>query len=104
MNTARILYITARLPQGDGEPFVITEASALERQGWEVTLVPVRASGGVVHSDAKRLRAEARPLVSVSILGAAVAEALSRPRSGLGALSLLWSSRNARIFLKNLAV
>ena len=104
MSDRRLVYVTARLPQGDGEAFVVTEALALERAGWEVTVVPVRGSGAVVHGDAKRLRSEAVPLVSARILWVAVAEAFANPRASLGAFALLRSSRSARILLKNLSV
>ena len=59
----RIVYVTARLPYGDGEPFVATEVRALERAGWDVTVVPVRAGGEIVHRNAASLETEEAPLV-----------------------------------------
>jgi colanic acid/amylovoran biosynthesis glycosyltransferase len=99
-----VVYVTARLPYGDGEPFVATEARALERHGWEVTLVPVRTGGAIVHPDAARLRTEAVPLMSAAIARDALAEAVRRPAAALGALAGLARSRGPRLLAKNLAV
>jgi colanic acid/amylovoran biosynthesis glycosyltransferase len=100
---ARVVYVTARLPFGDGEPFVATEIVALERRGCDVIVVPVRGSGQVVHADAAGLRAESTPVLSLSILAAGLAEAGRHPLSALGALAALFSSRPG-VLLKNLAV
>jgi colanic acid/amylovoran biosynthesis glycosyltransferase len=77
----RIVYVTARLPYGDGEPFVATEVQAIERAGWDVTVVPVRAGGEIVHRNAASLETEAAPLISASIAGRAVSEAARKPRA-----------------------
>ena len=78
----------------------------LERQGCEVAIVPVRPGGDVVHSDARELVAKAtvEPLLSVKVLGGALAETVRSPRAAARALVSLRQSRNVRIFLKNLAV
>jgi colanic acid/amylovoran biosynthesis glycosyltransferase len=99
-----VLYVAARLPAGDGEPFIVTEALALGRQGWNVTVVPVRGTGPVVHGDARQLEASAYPLLSLRILAAAAAEAATRPRATVRALGSLRSSRSRDVYLRNLAV
>jgi glycosyltransferase involved in cell wall biosynthesis len=99
-----VLYVTARLPSGDGEPFIVTEALALGRQGWEVTVVPVRGSGPIVHADARTLTAWALPLLSPAILASAVAEAVRRPGATTRALGSLSSSRSGDVRRRNLAV
>ena len=101
---ARVVYVTVRLPFGDGEPFVATEIKALERRGWEVTVVPVRASGDIVHSEAADLRVRATGLLSPSVLAGGFAEAISHPRRAAGALGRLGGSRSLGVFLKNLSV
>jgi glycosyltransferase involved in cell wall biosynthesis len=98
------VYVTARLPFGDGEPFVATEIRALERRGWEVIVVPVRASGDIVHSEAAGLRVRATGLLSPSVLAGAFAEAVSHPRRAAGALGRLGGSRSLGVLLKNLSV
>jgi glycosyltransferase involved in cell wall biosynthesis len=99
-----VLYATARLPAGEGEPFVVTEVLALERQGWEVTVVPVRGNGKVVHGDARRLSAWSFPLVNVRIAAGALAEALRRPRAAAAAVRSLRPSKGRSVHLRNLAV
>jgi colanic acid/amylovoran biosynthesis glycosyltransferase len=100
----RIVYVTARLPYGDGEPFVATEVQAIERLGWDVTVVPVRAGGEIVHREAAALETEAAPLVSASIAGRAFSEAARKPRATGAVLSALARGRSASIFAKNAAV
>ena len=99
-----VLYATARLPAGDGEPFIVAEVIALQRQGWEVTVVPVRGTGEIVHGDAHQLKAWVFPLVNVRILGGALAEAMRRPRAAARAFGLLRESRSRDVRLRNLAV
>jgi colanic acid/amylovoran biosynthesis glycosyltransferase len=100
---SQLIYVTARLPYGDGEPFVATEVRALERRGWDVTVVPVRSGGDVVHADAAGLRTAAVPLASPTVAGAALAEAGSRPLKTLAALAGFVRGRPG-VLLKNVAV
>jgi colanic acid/amylovoran biosynthesis glycosyltransferase len=100
----RVLYATARLPAGEGEPFIVAEARALERHGWEVIVVPVRGSGQVVHGDASGLNAWALPLLNLRILAGGLAEALRRPAAVAHALGLLRGSQSRGVRARNLAV
>ncbi|HSK15822.1 MAG TPA: glycosyltransferase [Gaiellaceae bacterium] len=102
----RVVYVTARLPYGVGEPFIVPEIAALERQGCDVTVVPVRREGGVIHGDAESLlpKTEAQPILSPAVLGAALAETLRAPRGVARALVSLHGGRNRRILVKNLTV
>jgi colanic acid/amylovoran biosynthesis glycosyltransferase len=102
----RVIYVTAQLPYGATEPFVIAEIAHLERAGCEVTVVPVRPKGRVVHGDAAGLlpKAAVMPLLSGTILRAALAEALRAPSSTLRAFLSLSGSRSSRILVKNLVV
>lgn len=100
-----VIYVTALLPTGDGEPFIIPEITELERQGCDVTVIPVRPKGDVVHADAQLIpRTEVLPLLSATILRAALLETAKAPRRVAQALVSLRASRSPRIFLKNLAV
>ncbi|MDQ3995247.1 MAG: glycosyltransferase family 4 protein [Actinomycetota bacterium] len=101
-----VIYVTAKLPYGASEPFLIPEVTALEREGCDVTVVPVRRAGDLVHDDAAALvpRAVALPVVTGAILRAALAELVRAPVAVLRALFLLRASRSTRILLKNLAV
>ena len=77
---------------------------AIERLGWDVTVVPVRAGGEIVHREAAALETEAAPLVSASIAGRAFSEAARKPRATGAVLSALARGRSASIFAKNAAV
>ena len=101
----RVVYVTARLPFGDGEPFIVPEVLALVEQGCELTIVPVRAGGPVADADAAALlpRTVAVGLLSPGVLWAALQEAFRNPRRVGGALTLLHGG-SLRILAKNLAV
>jgi colanic acid/amylovoran biosynthesis glycosyltransferase len=99
-----VLYATARLPSGDGEPFIVAEVLALQRQGWEVTVVPVRGSGDVVHGDARQLTAWASPVLNVRVFAGALAEALRHPGTAARAFGSLLPSRSGDVRMRNLAV
>jgi colanic acid/amylovoran biosynthesis glycosyltransferase len=101
----RVVYVTARLPFGDGEPFIVPEVLELVAQGCDVTLVPVRAGGSVADGGARALlpRTLAVGLVSPRVLLAALREALRRPRR-TGSALLLLRGGSLRILAKNLAV
>jgi colanic acid/amylovoran biosynthesis glycosyltransferase len=101
----RVVYVTARLPFGDGEPFIVPEILQLVEDGCEITVVPVRAGGAVADGDARSLvgRTAAVSLLSPTVLWGAVRELFRRPRRAGGALLLL-RGRSIRILAKNLAV
>jgi colanic acid/amylovoran biosynthesis glycosyltransferase len=101
----RVVYVTARLPFGDGEPFIVPEILQLVEDGCDVTVVPVRAGGEVADGDARSLlgRTAAGSLLSPRVLWGAVREFVRNPRRAGGALLLL-RGRSLRILAKNLAV
>jgi glycosyltransferase involved in cell wall biosynthesis len=102
----RLLYVTASLPYGSGEAFILPEIAALEQRDNEVWIVPVKKRGDVIHDDALALleRTVCPALLSWSIAGAAVVEALRAPRRSAAALALLFRSRSLSVLLKNLTV
>jgi glycosyltransferase involved in cell wall biosynthesis len=101
----KLIYVTARLPYGRQEPFLIPEITELSRRGNEVILAPARPSGPLVHTDAKRLLPSSicTPLMSFAVLRAAALEALRAPAACARALSRLMRSRSPRILLKNIS-
>jgi colanic acid/amylovoran biosynthesis glycosyltransferase len=101
-----VVYVTAQLPYGANEPFIVPEIEELGRQGCDVTVVPVRPKGEVVHGDARELLAGtvAVPLLSGAIVRSALAEVTRSPSVVGRALLSLRRSRNGRTLLKNLAV
>lgn len=102
----RILYVTASLPFGPGETFIIPELTELEAQGHDVLVVPRSPCGEVVHADAHMLGpiTVAEPLLSWRILLAAFRVTLHAPSKAWTALRLMFRSRTPGILLKNLAV
>ncbi len=102
----KIIYVTASLPYGRGEAFVIPEMEELLRQGHQVLLVPVRPRGPVIHREAESFLSPAsgRSLLSADVLGAAIAVMISRPRRVWRMFRTVLHSRNIKIMLKNLAV
>ena len=98
--------MTASLPFGDDERFVVPEIEELERQGIDVIICPRGWFTSKVESDARHLVArtiEPR-LLSPGIAAAAVREAVRSPRQAARAVWRLRGSRSPRMLLKNLAV
>lgn len=101
-----LLYVTAALPYSFEETYIVPEILELQRRGHRVTVIPIRPHGTVIHEDARLLTDStiAEPVLSRSILGNAIAEIVRAPTLALRSALLLATSRNIRIFLKNLAV
>ena len=64
----KILYVTATLPYGPGESFLIPEVKELLRRGYDVRIVPRSPTYQLVHQDAAELQ-EALPGKTVVRLG-----------------------------------
>ena len=58
----KIVYVTQRLPFGEGETFVVPEVDALLAAGHEVMIVPRTSEDPVVHDDVGALLARTRRL------------------------------------------
>jgi glycosyltransferase involved in cell wall biosynthesis len=78
----RILYVTQRLPFGDGEVFVVPEIEALIAAGHDVLIVPRAWGGPVPHHDARALLPRARRLPRGVGLARAVAAGLGAAPAG----------------------
>lgn|SRR5919204_724154 len=102
----KIVYVTSALPYGSREPFLISEITQLSRNGYELTIVPMRPQGEVVHDDIRPFleRTLGAPLICREIVMAALSEAISSPLRTLRALRHVSRSRNLRIFIKNISV
>jgi glycosyltransferase involved in cell wall biosynthesis len=100
----KIIYVTACLPHGSDEAFLIPEINQLISSGHEVLVVPRSPSGRIVHGHelVKWTRGEA--LHSLRVLKAAVAETLAVPGQTAEAVGRLISSRSLTVAIKNLAV
>jgi colanic acid/amylovoran biosynthesis glycosyltransferase len=69
----RIIYVTQRLPFGNGETFIIPEVEALLAAGHDVLVVPRRSSEPIIHDDVEALVARMRRLPRGLTLAAAAA-------------------------------
>jgi glycosyltransferase involved in cell wall biosynthesis len=101
-----LVYVTASLPFGAGETFVIPEIRELQRRGHRVTVVPVRPRGKIVHDDAGLLAGAtvAQPLLSPFVLWRALLQIAYAPLAVFRAAFSLRTSRSLRVLVKNLAV
>jgi colanic acid/amylovoran biosynthesis glycosyltransferase len=103
----KILYITTMLPFGTKEAFFIPELQELIRCGHEVTILPMRKPGGIVHADAQEL---AKITVFAPLFGPRVGWAFAQElvihpvRTIAAATRLLKRSGSLRALTKNLAV
>jgi colanic acid/amylovoran biosynthesis glycosyltransferase len=102
----RVVYVTAQLPFGANEAFIVPEVIALGQHGCKVNLVPVRPRGGLVHDDAGPLLDDAvlLPLLSPRILAGAALELARSPVRSMRAIASLAGARSLRILAKNLVV
>jgi glycosyltransferase involved in cell wall biosynthesis len=99
----KIVYVTQRLPFGEGETFVIPEVDALLAAGHQVLLVPRSSRDPVIHDDVGALLARTRRLPRSGRIAGAVAQSLTRrPRQTLAAFWRLRRTRPRRRAIANL--
>jgi glycosyltransferase involved in cell wall biosynthesis len=98
----RIVYVTQRLPFGEGETFIVPEIEALLAAGHELMIVPRRSRDAVVHDNVGALLPRTRILPRAGAVVAAVAGALARsPRRTVGAFWRLRRTRPRRRTIAN---
>ncbi len=98
----KIVYVTQRLPFGEGETFVVPEVEALLAAGHELLIVPRRSRDAVVHDNVGALLPRTRVLPRAGAVVAAVAGALARaPRRTAGAFWRLRRTRPRRRAIAN---
>jgi colanic acid/amylovoran biosynthesis glycosyltransferase len=90
----RILYVTQRLPFGNGETFIVPEIEALLAGGHQLLIIPRLSTDPVVHDDVSELVARTRLLPHAGAIAAAVAGALIRHPGRT--LSAFWRLRHTR--------
>jgi glycosyltransferase involved in cell wall biosynthesis len=90
----KIVYVTQRLPFGEGETFVIPEVDALLAAGHEVMIIPRTSNDPVMHDDVGALLARTRRLPRPGeILGAVFQSLMRQPRR---TLATFWRLRRTR--------
>ena len=102
----RLIYVTASMPFGPGEEFLVTEANELLRQGSELLIVPRSPKGGLFNQDGAGLQQFSlrRSLLSPAVLASAALECLRHPRTTWRVWASLSSGRSVSVFAKNAAV
>ena len=100
----RIIYITACLPNGTDEAFIVPEILELKRLGHEVLVVPRSPRGPVVHGKDVVACACREPLFSLKILRAVSRMALASPAKIAVAVRSAAAGRSVWVALKNLAI
>lgn len=102
----KICYITHNLPFGTYEAFIIPEIKYVMKAGHQVTVVPLRPEGGVVHQDSNALLEVSlkQPLCNGAIIVAALQEMSRNPVEVAKLIMKIGRSRNFWVFIKNLAV
>jgi colanic acid/amylovoran biosynthesis glycosyltransferase len=100
----RIIYVTARLPNGTDEAFIIPEIRQLVRLGHEILVVPRSPRGPVIHGQELLECARCEPLCSRNVLKALFRIVLASPGRISAAVRSLLASRSLPVAMKNLAV
>ena len=100
----KIIYITASLPHGSDEAFVIPEIRELMRLGHEVRVIPRSLRGRILHGHGLLKHARREALCSPQVLRTAAATMLAAPRRTMTAAWPLLGTRSATLAMKNLAV
>ncbi len=96
----RIIYVTAALPHGTDEAFIVPEIQELIRCGHEVLVVPRSPRGPILHGSELVSSSRIESLCSERVLATAAAKAIASPKSVVSAARPLVASKAA----KNLAV
>jgi glycosyltransferase involved in cell wall biosynthesis len=100
----RIIYVTANLPHGEDEAFLLPEIGCLIRLGHDVLVVPRSPSGDVLHGAALLDISKRETLWSGNVAQAAIATCITRFGKLAYAVDLLRESPSLRAKAKNLAV
>jgi glycosyltransferase involved in cell wall biosynthesis len=100
----RIIYVTANLPHGTDEAFIVPEIGQMNEARHEVLVIPRSPRGLIVHGDELLKQARRESLYSARVLRAAARLALAAPRQTVAAVRVLLKSRSATVLLKNLAI
>lgn len=99
----RIIYVTASLPHGANEAFIVPEIRHLLSTGHDVLIVPRSPRGRVFHGQDLLKYARRAALFSPGVLKTAAKATLAAPAETVAAVRLLWGASSLGVTLKNLA-
>lgn len=100
----KIIYVTANLPHGSDEAFVIPEITELVRSGHDVLVIPRSPRGKIMHGHALVEIAQRESVFSGRVLKAAAVATLAAPVQVAAAARLLLRSRSPKVAVKNLTI
>lgn len=102
----KVLYITAQIPWGKGETFILEEMIEVKRQGLNLLIIPRNPSKEIFHNQAKKLLDNATwfPLITPKMVIVFLKFLLTRINIWKILGFLIIYSRNLPIFIKNLIV
>jgi colanic acid/amylovoran biosynthesis glycosyltransferase len=100
----RIIYVTASLPYGTQEAFIIAEINALTALGHDVLVVPRSPRGRPIHAGELQTRSESKRLLSPTVLWRASRIFFASPGRVVTVASCISGSRSLAIAFKNVTV
>src|SRR6185503_9440111 len=100
----KIIFVTANLPHGTDEAFIVPEIDQLIRAGHQVLIVPRSPEGLVIHGKDLMKHSRSEALCSTTVLKRAARVATSSPVRTLRAMAPIWASRTPGIAAKNASV
>jgi glycosyltransferase involved in cell wall biosynthesis len=100
----KLIYVTANLPHGSDEAFIVPELRELLRRGHEVLVVPRSPRGLIIHGNGFLQHACREALYSPHVVRSAARAILTRPRQTMAAARPLLRSRSAAVAAKNAAI
>jgi len=102
----KLAYITAQVPYGQGEAFVIDEMLAIKEAGINLLIIPRTPMKNIFHRKAQSLLSDTiwLPLLNFKIIFIFLISLIIKPYLLKILISIIWASRNFKILFKNLAV
>jgi len=100
----KIIFVTANLPHGTDEAFIVPEIDQLMRAGHQVLIVPRSPNGPVIHGKDFLKHSKSEALCSIAVMKKAIRVVRSAPSRTLRALAPLFSSRTMGIAAKNVSI
>ncbi len=97
----RIVYVTANLPYGTDEAFLVPEIAAIQAQGHELLIVPRSPRGGAIHGEHLLENSVSESLYSKAVAQSALRVPVEKWSS---MVKRMMGSRSSSVVAKNLAV
>lgn len=102
----RIAYITAQVPWGRGESFILEEMLEIKHQGIDLLIIPRNPSREVFHEEGKELLENSiwLPMLNLTMIAGFFLELFSNISLWRVLWKILVNSRNPKILIKNIMV